>query len=43
MRVLDLAGITENIDIKFGNEQPLNLYFSIVGGGTVEYLLAPKA
>ncbi|HDN76100.1 MAG TPA: DNA polymerase sliding clamp [Acidilobales archaeon] len=42
-KVLDLAGITENIEIKFGNEMPLNLYFTLVGGGSAEYLLAPKA
>ena len=42
-KVLDLAGITENIEVKFGSELPLNLYFTLAGGGSAEYLLAPKA
>ncbi len=42
-RILKLVGVTENIEIKFGNDLPLNLYFALVGGGSAEYLLAPKA
>jgi len=42
-RILKLVGVTENIEVRFGNELPLNLYFALVGGGSAEYLLAPKA
>jgi len=43
VKVLDLAGVTESIELKFGNDLPLNLYFTLVDGGSVKYLLAPKA
>ena len=43
MKVLDLAGIAESLEIQFGSELPLYLSFTVVDGGIVRYLLAPKA
>jgi len=42
-KILNLTGIAENLEIKFGNDLPLRLSFNLVDGGSVNYLLAPKA
>ncbi len=42
-RVLNIGNVAETLEIKFGNEIPAYLSFSLVEGGSVEYLLAPKA
>ncbi len=42
-KVLNLATISDTIEIRFGTGIPLNLSFTFVEGGSVKYLLAPKA
>ena len=42
-KVLNLATISDTIEIRFGSGIPLNLSFTFVEGGSVKYLLAPKA
>ncbi|MCD6324386.1 MAG: hypothetical protein J7L55_04690 [Desulfurococcales archaeon] len=42
-KVLKLSTVSNTIDIKFGPDIPLNLSFTIAEGGSVKYLLAPKA
>ena len=42
-KVLNLATVTDTLEIKFGSEIPLYLSFALVEGGSVKYLLAPKA
>ncbi len=42
-KVLKLATVSSDIDIKFGSDIPLSLSFTIADGGSVKYLLAPKA
>jgi len=42
-KVLNLATISDVIEIKFGSGIPLSLSFTITEGGSVKYLLAPKA
>ncbi len=42
LKVLDLTGVTDAVNLKFANEVPLYLSFALVEGGSVEYLLAPK-
>ncbi len=42
LKVLNLTGVTDAVNIKFGNDVPLYLSFTLVEGGSVEYLLAPK-
>jgi proliferating cell nuclear antigen len=42
-RVLDLAGITENMELQFGSDMPAKLSFNLADGSAVRYLLAPKA
>ncbi len=42
-KVLNLTTVSDVIEIRFGSDIPLNLDFTIVEGGKVKYLLAPKA
>lgn len=42
-KVLNLAAVTDTLEIKFGSDIPLYLSFALVEGGSVKYLLAPKA
>ncbi len=42
-KVLNLATVTDTLEIKFGPDIPLYLSFALVEGGSVKYLLAPKA
>jgi len=42
-KVLNLATISDTIEIRFGSGLPVNLSFTFVEGGSVKYLLAPKA
>ncbi|HDD26566.1 MAG TPA: DNA polymerase sliding clamp [Acidilobales archaeon] len=41
-KVIKLTGIAESIDFQFGTDMPIDLKFRLLGGGEVEYLLAPK-
>ncbi len=42
-KVINLMGLIDNVEIQFGTNLPLKLSFGLVEGGSVLYLLAPKA
>lgn len=42
LKVLNLTGVTDAVNVKFASDVPLYLSFTLVEGGSVEYLLAPK-
>jgi len=41
-KILDLVGIAETLELKYGSDIPISINFKLVDGSSVNYLLAPK-